>query len=121
MSQIPTRTLVIGVTSLAAFVALGGSTAWSVGPDSTNPRYLDRHDYRPAPGDITTELRDAREERLSFSPLVDQIVADFSSTDFDQRLRDLTGENSVLVGGASYTFHTRHSYSDGGQKSWQYA
>ena len=133
MSSRPTRSLAVSaalLTSLTSLSSLGvvstsalgsSSDPTNAGPAAGNPRYLERHDYRPAPGDITTELRGAREDRITFSPLVDQIVADFSSTDFDQRLRDLSGMNSVLVGGVPYTFHTRHTFSEGGQKSWQYA
>ena len=88
---------------------------------SLDPRHGERRASSPPPGSIVRELQSRSSERLAFSPLVDALVEGFSATDFDQRIRDLSGENPVTIGGTSYTFHTRYTRSTGGQKSWQYA
>jgi len=74
----------------------------------------------PPAGAIVTRLEE-RIAPLAFAPVVDGMVARFDLATFDRYLRDVSGQNSVVIGGSSYTFTTRYSYSTGGAKSWQYA
>ncbi|MFN8548547.1 MAG: M20/M25/M40 family metallo-hydrolase [Candidatus Eisenbacteria bacterium] len=86
----------------------------------SDPRYGCRKQLSPPPGAMVTTLEE-RVAPLTFAPVVDGMVARFDLPTFDRYLRDVSGKNSVVIGGSSYTFTTRYSYSTGGAKSWQYA
>lgn len=109
-------------TTLALLVAtLVGTTPALSGPHRLPDaiRRGERGAFLPPPG--ATEVPPGGSERRSFSPIVDEIVAEFSALAYDTRLRQLSGDVPVLVGGSGYTFHTRHSFSEGGRKSGQWA
>ena len=100
----------------AAFLALLGICPASA--KESDPRYGDRHAFSAPPGVMRLE---EEVTPLTFSPVVDGIVDRFTLPIYDRYLRDVSGKNSVVIGGSSYTFATRYSYSTGGAKSWQYA
>lgn len=62
-----------------------------------------------APHDSDTRTAFATNEILAINPLVTQIVNNTSQANWYQYVKDLSGENSVVIGGNTFTIRTRYS------------
>ena len=53
-------------------------------------------------------------------PFIAELLTQVDTTTLSGYVADLSGEQAVLIGGQSYTFETRYSYSEGIKKATQY-
>jgi hypothetical protein len=111
-------TFVAGIAAIVSSTASMPSPA-AAGEAPAGGRYAPRGETTIPAWATRSEI--PRGTATVFSPLVSQMVAQMSLTSYEGRLADLCGASSVVIGGSPYTFQTRHSYTSGGQMSWQFA